>query len=189
MIASMINNHQSKKLKVTYAKKILILLDKAYKYDDSFLKLGPIKIIKNFGGQHLNINFNSQDFRKLINRLPKKEKSKVKLWNFENDAKEVFYINCIKILIYIYYFKELSFFEFEYKKLFIEDLKFIHKSVSIDNIEYLESADLINKEHREGSIIISVNHSHSFIEQLINENFNFFLSNNIIYNFLKKSGY
>ncbi|WP_419774350.1 hypothetical protein [Halarcobacter sp.] len=189
MIASMINNHSNKKIKETYAKKILILLDKTYKYDDSFLKLGPIKIIKNFGGKHLNINFNSNEFKKLINRLPKKENSKIKLWNFENDSKEVFYINCIKVAIYIYYFKKLSFPEFEYKTSFIESLKFIHNAISTDNIEYLESADLIKKDSLEGNVLISVNHSHSFIEELISQNFTFFSSNKIIYNFLKKSGY
>lgn len=187
MIASMISASPLR-IKKKYAKKILIILNKKFKHDESFLKLGPIKIIKNFGGKVINIDFEKDEFYKIETQFETYKEDKKK--SFKSTEKdELFFINSIKILMYIYYNKTLSYIENHYKTSLIEDLKEIHASISFDNIEYLESTGLIIKENLEGHIILKVNHSHAFINDLIELNFEFFMSKKIIYNFLKQSGY
>ena len=188
MIASMINNHKSRKDKIKYGKKILIILNKKYKHDESFLKLGPIKIIKNFGGEVINVDFEQDNFIKIENLFEHYKKDK-KMSFKDTDKSELFFINSVKILMYIYQSKTLEYIENHYKKLLISELKEIHASISLDNIEYLESTELIIKENKEGLIILKTNHSHQFIKNLIDINFDFFMENNIILKFLKKSGY
>ncbi len=191
MVASMINNHKNNAEKEKHAKKILILLDKKYKYDESFIKNGPVKIIKTYGGKSFNIDYESNDFSYIFKNIlvNNKTSNKVSLSDTVQDTKELFYINCIKILIYIYYHKRLCFMNKEYNVNFISDLKKIHKSISFDNIEYLESTDLIKKTINNAILTIEVNHKHSFIKSLIDENLLFLKNNNIIYNFLRESGY
>ena len=91
--------------------------------------------------------------------------------------------------MYIYQHKTIKFHEQEYKSLFIDKLKTIHIAITIDNIEYLESIELIKKENVDGEIIINVNFNHSFVERLININLKSFQKNKLIYNFLEQSGY
>ena len=68
-------------------------------------------------------------------------------------------------------------------------LRAIHISISMDNIEYLESTELISKETKEGRVIIKVNNMHPFIEKLIALNFKLFMNKKIVHQFLTKSGY
>jgi hypothetical protein len=192
MIASMIHNDTKNKKK--YAEKILIILNEHFKHDDSFLKLGPIKSIKHFGGNLIHADFQSDNFDKIFNKIDNsninKMQTKIYLDKQKSDnISDLFFINTIKILIYIYFKKRLSFLENDYKKKFISELKNIHKGIEIDNIEYLESTELINKKNYDGKITIEVNYSQKFIQDLINSNFNFFIKHNIIYSFLKESGY
>lgn len=190
MIASMISNHTKKIDKNNHAKKVLIISDIKYKHDESFLKLGPIKIIKEFGGKLINIDFNSSDFSKVTKQFNRPKSSKLIRIDASYDNKtELFFINCIKILLYIYRNKSLLYAEYEYKNLFVQNLKAIHISISIDNIEYLESTELISKTTKEGDVTIAVNHIHPFMDDLINLNFGFFKKNKIIHSFLMHSGY
>ena len=190
MIASMINNPHDNMHKSRYAKKVLIVLDEKYKHDKSFLKLGPIKSIKHFGGKSLNINMESDNFDKIIQQFKTIENPKIKHFNIKNKEHcSPFFANSIKILVYIYQHKEIKIEEKIYKSVFINDLKQIHMGITVDNIEYLESTELIEKENTDGYIIIKVNHKHSFVNNLIELNFNYFIKNNLIHNFLERSGY
>lgn len=192
MIASMISNHAKKADKVKLAEKILIILNDEYKYDESFLKLGPIKIIKEYGGKHIHINFNNGNSSKVNNYLKSLKSNRHKQIHIDdspNNKTEQFFINCIKILLYIYTNKQLVYGENEYKTSFIANLKKIHISISVDNIEYLESLDLIFKITKESRVNIIVNHKHPFMKDIIHLNYNFFKRNKFIHNFLKQSGY
>lgn len=188
MIASMVSNHSNKKDKKKYAKKILIVLNKTFKHDESFLKLGPIKSIKELGGQTINVDWESENFHRIVKRF-NLNNQKRNLESIVKNSHELFFANCIKILLHIYINKVLSFLESEYKISFIESLKYLHNGISIDNIEYLESTELITKENVDGKVIIHVNHKHSFMKDLINKNFSFFMKNKIIKSFLQESGY
>ncbi len=190
MIASMISNPHDNIHKSKYAEKILIVLDEKYKHDESFLKLGPIKSIKHFGGKIINVNFDLINLNKVTNKITRMQTRHRKYFNISNNRHcSLFLSNSIKILLYIYYHKTIEVQEQEYKKMFINKLKTIHKSIEIDNIEYLESTELIIKENLGGKVTIKVNHNHTFIEKLLERNFNFFLKHNLIYNFLERSGY
>lgn len=193
MIASMISNHTKKSEKVKLAEKILIILDIEYKYDESFLKLGPIKIIKAYGGRHIHVNFNNGNFSKInkyLNSLKSSKQNKqIRLDDSSDNKTEQFFINCIKILLYIYKNKYLEYSEYEYKTSFIHNLKNIHISIGIDNVEYLESIELISKRPKESRVTITVNHIHPFMKDIINLNYNFFKRHRLIHNFLIKSGY
>jgi ribosome biogenesis protein Nip4 len=190
MIASMINNRHDKKHKSKYAKKVLIILDEKYKHDESFLKLGPIKSIKYLGGKSININMELDNFEKIVKQFTNIENPQVKHFNINNrEHCSLFFANSIKILLYIYKRKIIKIEEKEYKSIFIDNLKQIHIGITIDNIEYLESTELIEKENTNGYIIINVRHKHTFIKNLIDLNFNYFLRNNLIHNFLERSGY
>ncbi|MFY4817942.1 hypothetical protein ACOTWJ_06915 [Aliarcobacter butzleri] len=188
MIASMVNNHTHIKEKRKFAEKILILLDEKYKYDESFIRLGPIKNIKKFGGKLINIDFSSNTFFKIKKHFSINNKDKKKV-SF-NEKNEIFFLNCLKLLIFIYYNKNIEISEKDFKSKFILKLKKdIHNGITEDNIEYLESAELINKKNRDGNITIKVNHEHHFLKDLIEFNFELFNQNNILFNFLKNSGY
>lgn len=190
MIASMINNPHDKIHKSKYAEKILIVLNEKYKHDESFLKLGPIKSIKHFGGKSININMESDDLDKIVKQFTTVKKPQLKHFNINNrEYCGIFFANSIKILLYIYQHKTIKIEEKKYKSSFIQDLKQIHQGITSDNIEYLESTELIEKENTDGYIIINVRYEHAFIKNLIELNFNYFLKHNLIYNFLERSGY
>jgi len=157
----MISNHQDKRDKQRHAKKILIILDQKYKYDISFLKLGPIKSIKNFGGNTVNVDFTSKNYTNIIKRFKQTDNPKrIYLNKIAKNKSDLFFINSIKILIYIYYSKQLTFLEYNYRTSFITNLQTIHNGITVDNIEYLESTELIQKENKDGHIIIKINHKH-----------------------------
>ena len=181
MIASMISNPHDKIDKSKYAKKVLIVLNKKYKHDESFLKLGPIKSIKHFGGKTINVDFESDNFNIIVKKLNDMKSETEKIYHIDNRAYcSLFFSNSIKILLYIYQHKTIKFHEQEYKSLFIDKLKTIHIAITIDNIEYLESIELIKKENVDGEIIINVNFNHSFVERLININLKSFQKNKLM---------
>ena len=104
MIAAMISSkHRKKHEQTEYAKKILIILNEKYKHDESFLRLGPIKIIKNLGGNIININIENDKFSKIEKLFdPYKKNKKKSFKNTDKNKSDLFFINSIKILIYIY---------------------------------------------------------------------------------------
>lgn len=185
----MIANHKLEKERIAYGKKTLVILDKKYKYEESFIKLGPIKIIKAHEGKSINFDFKKGNKNEIIRNFKSKRVQRFKLNDTTEDTKELFFFNCIKILIYLYYHKSLNFNSSEYKEKFIETLKKIHIGISIDNIEYLESAELIEKKFHNAEINLSIKHSHPFVQELIKLNLHIFLQKNIIRNFFKMSGY
>lgn len=187
MIAAMVSNHPSMKNKQKFAEKILVVLDEKYKYDESFIKLGPIKNIKKYGGKSVNVNFDSDNFVKIKNKFNFYQKKNKRV--YLNEKNELFFLNCLKVLITIYYNKTISILENSYKTDFLVELKKIHSGITEDNIEYLESTELINKKNNAGEIIIEVNFQHNFIQDLINLNFDLFNRHRILYGFLKESGY
>lgn len=185
----MISNHKPEKERNLYGKKTLIILDKKYKYEESFLKLGPIKIIKAHEGKSINFDFKKGNKNEIVKNFKSKEIEQFKLNETSEDTKELFFFNSIKILIYLYFYKSLEFNSNEYKEEFIKTLKKIHISIGFDNIEYLESAELINKKFNNAKINLSINYSHPFIKELIELNLKVFINKGIIKNFLKESGY
>lgn len=190
MLASMINNPHDKKQKFKHAKKILVITDEKFKHDESFIKLGPIKSIKHAGGHSINFDLTSNNYSKITNKFTSSDKPlRIYFDNKNANVYDLFFINCLKILIFIYSEKTIIYSENEYKSKFIDLLKNIHKSVTTDNIEYLESTELINKENRDGKIIININHTHSFIKNLIKLNQSFFINQKIFHKFLTKSSY
>lgn len=189
MIAYMIANHRMEKERIAYGKKILVILDKKYKYEESFIKLGPIKIIKAHQGKSINFDFKEGNKKEIIRNFKTKEVQQFRLNDTSEDTKELFFFNCIKILIYLYSHKSLDFNPTAYKEEFIETLKQIHIGIGVDNIEYLESSELIEKTFIKAKINLSIKHSHPFIQELIRLNFKVFIQKNIIRNFLKQSGY
>lgn len=190
MITSMINNPHDHISKKKYASKLLILMDQKFKYDDSFLKLGPLKSIKASGGDSINIDFNLNNYSKIDKYLIFNKTKKINLRDSSsNSTPDLFFVNSIKILIYVFSKKSLKFYEQEYLTKFIESLKKIHYGIEIDNVEYLESIELIIKKNIDGYIFIEVNHNHAYIKELIDLNLEYFLRKKILRSFFKESGY
>lgn len=188
MISYMIANKKDKN-HIANGKKTLVILDKKYKYEESFIKLGPIKLIKAHEGKSINFDFEKGNKKEIIRNFKTKKIQQFKLDDTTDDTKELFFFNCIKILIYLYYHKSLDFNSTVYKEEFIQRLKQIHIGIGIDNIEYLESAELIKKDFSKAKINLSIKHSHPFVQELIKLNLNIFLEKGIIKNFLTESGY
>ena len=186
----MITNIKNKKSKEKFSEKILIIMDEKYKHDESFIKLGPIKNIKKFGGKTLNVNFSNSKFDLIENQIKffRKKYTKGKKTSLK-EKDDIFFINCLKLLITIYYNKTIKVSEKNYKNEFLENIKKIHLGLTEDNVEYLESTELIIKENNNATIIIRINYLHDFIKELISLNFNLFLEHKILFNFLKESGY
>jgi len=189
MISYMIANHRLEKDRSLYGRKTLVILDKKYKYEESFLKLGPIKIIKAHKGKSINFDFKEGTKKEIIKNFKSKEIQQFRLNETNEDTKELFFFNCIKILIYLYFHKSLEFNSTGYKQEFIKTIKKIHIGIGLDNIEYLESAELIDKKFTDAKINLSIKYSHPFIKELIKLNFKVFYDYGIIKNFLKESGY
>lgn len=196
MISYMIANHEKMKDRKKVGKKVLVVVDSKFKHDDSFIKFGPLKIISKLGGKICYLDFESTNYSEIIFQLNKYNTISginIKLPEdkiiFEEKKHEIFFINCIKVLLYIYSKKSIECFEYYYKYEFIKNLKFIDYGIEHDNIEYLESTELIKKINYDAKILIEVNHKHPFIKSFIDKNLNEFLENKLINRFLGRSGY